>query len=114
MNPDNSTGLVLWAADRTFFIRGLALRRNRWRPLWPFDEVMIGLRQLETKAQILSHSPAGKVPALKHDDLLVWESLAICEYIAESFPEAGLLPSDARARAVARSVTRIGAAKSAS
>lgn len=70
----------------------------------PFDEVMIGLRHPETKARILSHSPAGKVPALKHGDLLVWESLAICEYVAELFPEAGLLPSDPRARAVARSV----------
>jgi len=70
----------------------------------PFDEVMIGLRQPETRARILAHSPAGKVPVLKDGDLLVWESLAICEYVAESFPEAGLLPADARARAVARSV----------
>ena len=56
----------------------------------PFDEVMIGLRQPETRARILAHSPAGKVPVLKDGDLLVWESLAICEYVAESFPEAGL------------------------
>lgn len=70
----------------------------------PFEEVMIRLRQPETKATILGHSPSGKVPALKHGDLLIWESLAICEYIAECFPEAGLLPGDPRARAVARSV----------
>lgn len=68
-----------------------------------FQEVMILLRQPETKAKILAHSPAGKLPVLKHGDLLVWESLSICEYIAESFPEAGLLPQDLRARAVARS-----------
>jgi glutathione S-transferase len=71
----------------------------------PFEEVMIALRQPETKAKILAHSPAGKVPVLKHGDLLVWESLAICEYLAEAFPDAGLWPSDARARAVARSVS---------
>lgn len=69
-----------------------------------FDEVMILLRQPETKANILIHSPAGKVPVMKHDDLLIWESLAICEYVAEMSPGAGLLPDDPRARAIARSV----------
>lgn len=69
-----------------------------------FDEVLIVLRRPETKAEILLHSPAGKLPVLKHGDLTIWESLAICEYIAETWPEAGLLPEDARARAVARSV----------
>lgn len=70
----------------------------------PFDEVLVGLRRPDSKAKILSHSPAGKVPVLKHGDLLIWESLAICEYIAELFPEAGLWPRDPRARAVARAV----------
>jgi len=69
-----------------------------------FEEILIPLRQPATKASILAHSPAGKVPVLKHGDLLVWESLSICEYVAETFPAAGLLPGDARARAVARSV----------
>lgn len=69
-----------------------------------FDEILIVLRRPETKAEILLHSPAGKVPAFKHGDLAIWDSLAICEYIAETWPEAGLLPDDARARAVARSV----------
>lgn len=69
-----------------------------------FDEVLIVLRRPETKAEILLHSAAGKLPVLKHGDLTIWESLAICEYIAASWPEAGLLPEDARACAVARSV----------
>lgn len=69
-----------------------------------FEEVLIVLRRPETKAEILLHSAAGKLPVLKHGDLTVWDSLAICEYIAETWPEAGLLPEDARARAVARSV----------
>ena len=64
-----------------------------------FDEVLITLRQPETKAKILAHSPAGKVPVLKHGDLLV------CEYVAGLFPAAGLWPDDPRARAVARSVS---------
>lgn len=69
-----------------------------------FDEVMIVLRRPETKAEILLHSAAGKLPVLKHGDLTIWESLSICEYIAETWPDAKLLPEDARARAVARSV----------
>jgi glutathione S-transferase len=69
-----------------------------------FDEALVVLRRPETKAEILLQSAAGKLPVLKHGDLTIWESLAICEYIAETWPEAGLLPEDARARAVARSV----------
>jgi glutathione S-transferase len=69
-----------------------------------FDEVLIVLRRPESKAEILLHSAAGKLPVLKHGDLTIWESLAICEYIAATWPEAGLLPEDARACAVARSV----------
>jgi glutathione S-transferase len=74
-----------------------------------FEEKLIVLRRPETKAEILLQSAAGKLPVLKLNglkagDLTIWESLAICEYIAETWPEAGLLPEDARARAVARSV----------
>ena len=69
-----------------------------------FDEALIVLRRPETRAEILLQSAAGKLPVLKAGDLTIWESLAICEYIAETWPEAGLLPEDARARAVARSV----------
>ena len=68
----------------------------------PFDEVEIALRQPETKAEILKFSPSGKVPLLKDGDLALWDSLAICEYLAERMPS--LWPSDPKARAVARSV----------
>ncbi|MBP2315119.1 glutathione S-transferase family protein [Azospirillum soli] len=71
----------------------------------PFAEVVIPLRQSDSKARVLEHSPAGKVPALKHGDRVIWDSLAICEYLAETFPEAKLWPDDAHARAVARSVS---------
>jgi len=47
----------------------------------------------------------GRVPALHHDDLTVWESLAICEYLAETFPNFALWPSDQGARARARAVS---------
>jgi glutathione S-transferase len=75
-----------------------------------FEVVDIRLRQKEaptTREQILKFSPAGRVPVLKIDDggktLTVWDSLAICEAIAERHPEAKLWPADAAVRAVARS-----------
>ncbi|MEI6557032.1 MAG: glutathione S-transferase family protein [Rhodospirillaceae bacterium] len=67
-----------------------------------FDEVVIPLRQPETRAAILRHSAAGKVPVLHIGGGVVWESLAICEAVAEAFPAAGLWPEDPVARAVAR------------
>jgi glutathione S-transferase len=70
----------------------------------PFREVVIPLYQPETKAAILEISPAGKVPILRHGDLTVWDSLAICEYLNDLFPEARLWPEHPRARAVARAV----------
>ncbi len=48
--------------------------------------------------------PAGKVPVLKHGDRVVWDSLAIGEYLADLFPKAGLWPVDVAARAQARAV----------
>jgi len=69
-----------------------------------FAETPIVLRQPDTAARIAEHSPSGRVPALIHDGLTVWDSLAICEYVAELAPEAGLWPADRAARAVARSV----------
>ena len=71
----------------------------------PFREITIPLRQPETKAEILQHSPAGKVPVLRDGDLTIYDSLAILEYLAESYPEAGLWPEDRGARAVARSIS---------
>jgi glutathione S-transferase len=71
----------------------------------PFQEVVIPLGTPDTTAQILRHSPSGKVPLLKHGELAIWDSLAICEYLAETFPEAKLWPQAKEARAVARSVT---------
>jgi glutathione S-transferase len=76
----------------------------------PFEEVVIRLRNdthPSTKEQILKHSPAGWVPILKikenGSEHIVWDSLAICETLAERHPEAKLWPDDAFVRAEARS-----------
>lgn len=71
----------------------------------PFSEVLVPLDTPETEALIALHSPSGRVPVLKHGDTVVWDSLAICEYLAEAFPAAKLWPEDRAARAMARSVT---------
>src|SRR6266481_942506 len=68
----------------------------------PVDEKRIALRGPETKAEILRYSPAGRVPILRDGDTVVWDSLAILEYLAEKYPQ--LWPSDAAQRAKARSV----------
>ena len=69
-----------------------------------FDEVIIPLDRPETAAAIRAASPAGRVPVLRHGDLVVWESLAICEYAADVAPGAGLWPDDRAERAWARAV----------
>jgi len=79
-----------------------------WIAMWhfgiPFTEVNINLRAPDAKAQILSHSPAGKVPALLTDDAVIWDSLAILEFLAETHPDKALWPADKGARTRARSV----------
>lgn len=71
----------------------------------PFVERNITLRQPDTRDQILRYSPSGKVPLLLADGQPIWDSLAICEYVAESFPEKALWPQDQMTRAWARSIT---------
>jgi len=71
----------------------------------PFDEIVIPLSTSETDSRIRVHSPSGRVPVLKHGDFIVWESLAIGEYLAELFPKARLWPEDRRARAHARAIS---------
>ena len=70
-----------------------------------FDEVMVPLGQPDTEAAILRWSPTGKVPSYRDGDLIVWDSLAICEHLAEEHPAAKLWPEEKHARAAARSVT---------
>jgi glutathione S-transferase len=70
----------------------------------PFREIGIRLRQPDSQAQILRHSPSGRVPTLLAGTHVVWDSLAILEFLAETHPEAKLWPAAQAARARARSV----------
>jgi glutathione S-transferase len=70
----------------------------------PFTETLIRLRQGQgTFDDIAAHSPSQLVPALKDGELTIWDSLAICEHLNDSFPEARLWPEHPGARALARS-----------
>lgn len=74
----------------------------------PFEEIVVRLRQEPlTGNEIKRHSKAGRVPILKIEEsgrsLTVWDSLAICETLAERHPHAKLWPDDPFARAEARS-----------
>lgn len=68
-----------------------------------FAEQQLSLGAPDFHVRVRTASAAGKVPVLIDDDLTVWDSLAIIEYLAERFPEAGVWPANAAARAHARS-----------
>ena len=70
-----------------------------------FDEILIPFETEEFKREVGAASGTGKVPVLIDGDIHVWESLAILEYLAEKFPDAGLWPKDIVARAHARVVS---------
>ena len=74
----------------------------------PFEEIRVRFDSFEAdsafKATVNALTPTGKVPILVDGDLVVWDTLAIAEYVAEKFPEKALWPLDPAARARARSV----------
>ncbi len=70
----------------------------------PFEEIKLSLFSDEFYTELAKHSPVGKVPVLVDGDLSVWDSLAICEYINETYLDGKGWPVDKSKRAVARSV----------
>lgn len=71
----------------------------------PCDEIVIPLDTDEFHERIGALSPSRRVPVLHADGAVVWDSLAIAEFLHEQRPNAGLWPRDALARALARSVS---------
>jgi glutathione S-transferase len=104
LNDAEKTGLKLVIANKNY---------SSWsmRP-WvamkafgiPFDEIRISLDQPKTSMEIARYSSGGRVPILIAGEVTVWDSLAICEYLAEQFPEQNMWPQATDARAVARSI----------
>ncbi len=76
----------------------LALKRSGAE----FSETLVALREVGVSEEIAKYSPSGRVPVLRDGELLVWDSLAICEYLADRVPEAHLWPKDLERRALGR------------
>ncbi len=70
-----------------------------------FDERVLPFETPGWREAIFALSPSGRVPALHHGAVAIWDSLAICEYVAELFPDKQLWPEDQAERALARAVS---------
>ncbi|GGK07592.1 glutathione S-transferase family protein [Pseudomonas matsuisoli] len=68
------------------------------------ETLRIPLYQADSRARLLQASPTGKVPALRSPHGVIWDSLAIVEYLADTHPDAKLWPEDVAARAFARAM----------
>jgi glutathione S-transferase len=72
-----------------------------------FDEVLVLLDEPGFRETVLGHAPGsgGTVPCLVDGEVVVWETLAIAEYLAEQFPKLHVWPEEAGARAHARAIS---------
>ncbi len=70
-----------------------------------FDEKLIRFGEPAFSKAVRRHSKAGLVPVLKHKGLVIWDSLAIMEYLAETWPKKQMWPKNKAARAMARSIS---------
>ncbi|WP_375454087.1 glutathione S-transferase family protein [uncultured Methylobacterium sp.] len=69
-----------------------------------FETEMLAGDDVTSRAELLHLSPSFLVPRLRHAGIVVWDTLAIAQYLNETFPEAGFLPDDVAARAHCRSI----------
>ena len=97
------TGLTLYVGNKNYSSWSMRPWMAMTAAGIDFTDVVIPFDFAAGNPEIRAISPTGKVPLLRHGDLLVWESFAIIEYVSELFPDAGLWPADRQARAPARS-----------
>jgi glutathione S-transferase len=69
----------------------------------PFEVELIRLAHETSKKNLSSNNPSGKVPCLEDNGLLIWDTLAICEYLNDQYPQANILPMGIKQRAFVRS-----------
>lgn len=70
-----------------------------------FQEQIVDPDDPVNRKELLGQSSSIRVPALMHGDVVVWDTLAIAEYLNETFPAVGMLPGDIAARARCRSIS---------
>ncbi len=97
------TGLTLYVGNKNYSSWSMRPWMAMTAAGIDFEDVVIPFDFAAGNPDIRAVSPTGRVPLLRHGELLVWESLAIIEYVAELFPNAGLWPADREARTRARS-----------
>ena len=69
-----------------------------------FETIALPTDDVSARAELLLLSPSFLTPCLEYDNLKVWDTLAIAEYLNETLPDARLLPADPKARAWCRSI----------
>src|SRR4051812_17095433 len=81
-------------------ILGRASSINVRKVLWTCSELDLRFDHVESDPQLLARNPNAKIPVIQDGDFTLWESNAICRYLAARHPHRTLLPEDAQARAV--------------
>jgi len=101
----NMSGAVLTISSKNYSswsLRGWLLCRMAGLD---FKEELLSSDDPSARAELLLLSPSFLVPCLTHNGIKVWDTLAIAEYLAEQFPNAGLLPRNTAARTHCRSIS---------
>lgn len=86
------TGLIFYTNPQS---RGRIARWMLEEVGAPYDTVLLDYAGAMKTADYLAVNPMGKVPAIRHGDRVVTEGAAICAYLADAFPDAGLAPPPA-------------------
>ena len=73
---------------------------NVRKVLWTCAEADLHFEHVESDGALLARNPNAMVPVIQDDDFVLWESNAICRYLAGKQPRSTLLPEDTRARAL--------------
>ncbi len=98
---DGATLLISSKNYSSWSLRGYLLARLAGLR---FEERVVDPDDPANRAELLMQSSSIRVPALMHDGVTIWDTIAIAEYLNEMFPAAGMLPTDRLARARCRSV----------
>ena len=70
-----------------------------------FEERIVDPDDPTNRKELLGQSSSIRVPALMHDDVVIWDTIAIAEYLNEMFPNADMMPEERAARARCRSIS---------